>query len=145
MPKITLLNTDSGKLEDFEPIDAREILSNPETIYSVPEETRAGIGKELSPHGDINIPQLHGGDAEMQTGLSIEKYGRSQVVKALPGNPSLTPVSTSGGSLEGSDPRESTSEGLTVAEIKAEMDKKGIEYPANAKKAEYQKLLDDAK
>lgn len=90
MPKITLRNGETGELESFEPIDAREILSNPDTIYSVPEETVAGIGgptvaTELKE--GASVPQLQGGDAEMQVGLSIEKYGRAAVVKAEVGDP----------------------------------------------------------
>ena len=38
----------------------------------------------------------------------------------------------------------SSSAGLTVAEIKAALDAKGIAYPSTAKKAELQKLLDEA-
>ncbi|MGM4891260.1 hypothetical protein [Tardiphaga sp. 839_C3_N1_4] len=89
MPKITLKNGETGELESFEPVDAREILANPESIYSVPDDTVAGIGgpsvaTELKE--GASAPQLQGGDAEMQTGLSIDKYGREAVVKAEVGN-----------------------------------------------------------
>jgi len=88
MPKITLLNGETGKLQDFEPVDAKEVLAQEGTIYSVPDQTREQIGMDVGANsGDnkINVPQLQGGDAEMQTGLSIEKYGRAAVVKAQPG------------------------------------------------------------
>jgi hypothetical protein len=89
MPKITLKNGETGELESFEPVDVREILATPDTIYSVPDETVAGIGgpsvaTELKE--GASAPQLQGGDAEMQTGLSIDKYGREAVVKAEVGN-----------------------------------------------------------
>lgn len=112
MPKITLLNGDTGKLEEFEPVDAREILSQEGTIYSVPEETKDTIGLDIGPGGkDINVPQLQGADAEMNTGLSIEKYGREAVVKAEPGNPSLA------GSVAASAEANNFDE-MTVAEMR---------------------------
>jgi len=88
MPKITLLNGETGKLQDFEPVDAKEVLAQEGTIYTVPDQTREQVGMDVgATSGDnkINVPQLQGGDAEMQTGLSIEKYGRAAVVKAQPG------------------------------------------------------------
>lgn len=111
MPKITLLNTETGKTEDFEPIDVREILANPDTIYRVPKGTSESIGKQYDPGttSGINVPQLQGGDAELQTGLSIEKYGREAVVKAQAGDPFMgnkEVLTTSGRSVEGSDPRD---------------------------------------
>lgn len=91
MPKIVLKNGDTGGLEEFEPIDAREILAVEGTIYSVPEESQDETGLNIGPDGaDINVPQLQGSDAEMQTGLSTDKYGRAAVVKAQPGNPTHT-------------------------------------------------------
>lgn len=113
MPKIVLLNTQSGKLEDFEPVDAREALAGKNTIYQVPApeenkdakltmimgntssnamETAVALASGAPPETVVNIPQLQGGDAEMQTGLSIEKYGRSNVVQAQPGNPVYVPI-----------------------------------------------------
>lgn len=87
MPKIVLRNTETGKNEDFEPVDAREVLRNPDTIYKRPPEEEGG---KVGTPEDVNIPQLQGADAEMQVGLSIEKYGRSNVVKATPGNPEFS-------------------------------------------------------
>ena len=111
MPKITLLNTQSGKTEDFEPVDVREILADPQTIYRVPKGAADSIGKQYDAGTTkgINVPQLQGGDAELQTGLSIEKYGREAVVKAQPGDPMVNKevMTTSGRSVEGSDPRDS--------------------------------------
>lgn len=87
MPKIVLTNGETGNLEEFEPVDAREILSTEGTIYSVPDDSKDEVGLDIGPGGkDINVPQLQGADAEMNTGLSIEKYGRAAVVKAQPGN-----------------------------------------------------------
>lgn len=87
MPKIVLKNGETGNLEEFEPVDAREILSTEGTIYSVAEGSKDEIGLDIGPGGkDINVPQLQGADVEMNTGLSIEKYGRAAVVKAQPGN-----------------------------------------------------------
>lgn len=111
MPKITLLNTESGKTEDFEPIDAREILSAEGTIYKVPKDAAKTIGQQYDPGtaSGLNVPQLQGADAELQTGLSIEKYGREAVVKAQPGDPVMSSkavLTTSGRSVEGSDPRD---------------------------------------
>jgi len=37
----------------------------------------------------INIPQLQRGHAEMQTGLSVDKYARQAVVKVQPGTPNV--------------------------------------------------------
>ena len=101
MPKITLTNSVTGHDEDFEPVDAREILSNPDTIYKPSKAAQENIGMQAD--GKVNIPQLQGGDAEMQVGLSIEKYGRADVVKAQIGNPVFKPVlpmSTTGKPLD---------------------------------------------
>lgn len=88
MPKIVLKNGDTGSLEEFEPVDAREILAQTDTIYSVPSAAKDEIGLDIGPGGkDINVPQLQGADAEMATGLSIDKYGREAIVKAQPGSP----------------------------------------------------------
>ena len=112
MPKIGLRYTGSDEREVqrlkvtkgvryFEPVDAREVLATPGAEYEPDEESRAQIGrlydprfmpqqngkagKPLDPNDPANIviPQLHGDDAELQTGLSHNKYGRSQVVKAV--------------------------------------------------------------
>lgn len=88
MPKISLMNKETGKLQDFEPVDAREVLRMEESIYEVPEDKEEEAGGHPQ---DVNIPQLQGDDAELQVGLSIDKYGRSNVVKASPGNPEFSP------------------------------------------------------
>lgn len=116
MPKITLLNSETGKTEDFEPVDAREILADPDTIYKVPKKASETIGKQYDPGttSGIKVPQLQGGDAELQTGLSIEKYGREAVVKAQPGDAlggSNAVLTTSGRLIEGTDPRDTASHG----------------------------------
>lgn len=90
MPKIILRNTQTGEDEQFEPVDAREILSNPDAIYEIPQATRDAIGQQHDVFADINVPQLQGNDSELQTGLSIDKYGRGAVVKANPENPTLS-------------------------------------------------------
>jgi len=162
----------------FEPIDAREILSTPDSDYEVDEESRKLIGQQFDPryHGEgedkINIPQLQSGDAELQTGLSAEKYGRSQVVQAVPDAVSPTamrPMTTSGrplnleqaqsGEVAGSgDPRvgfqqakvepkqqendKPASEGMTSEEMKAALRAKNVQFPADAKKAELAELVD---
>lgn len=93
MPKIVLKNGETGNLEEFEPVDAREILSTEGTIYFVPEDSKDEIGLDIGPGGkDINVPQLQGADAEMNTGLSIDKYGREAIVKAQPGSPRAAAV-----------------------------------------------------
>lgn len=103
MPKIELLNGETGKIQAFEPIDAKEVLAHEGSVYSVPDETREQIGIDVGPRsgdGKISIPQLQGGDAEMQTGLSIEKYSRAAVVKAQPGR---VPTDTQGRPLNATD------------------------------------------
>ena len=159
MPKITLHNTETGKDEDFEPVDAREILDNPDSIYTVPDETREQIGMRMDPNPNplgadgekYSIPNLQGGDAEMQTGLSVDKYARNAVVKAQPGDPRRPVLTTQGelrtpadptakGRRAGSDPADSST--MTVAELKAALDKRGVEYAANAKKPELIELHD---
>lgn len=139
MPKIALLNTESGKLESFEPVDAREIMATPGTIYTVPSASQREVGLTLEPGqgADINIPQLQGEDAEMQTGLSVNKYGRSQAVKAEPGNPEFAPVPPTPAQTSAA-----LSDGLKVDELRAELEKRGVEIPDGAKKADLQALLD---
>ena len=151
MPKITLLNTESGKLEDFEPVDVREILSNKDTIYTVPDETRQAIAQDYNLRG-LGIPQLQGDDAELQTGLSIDKYGRGNVVRAQPGNAAGALLASQAGQgtgqVTGAKPGEEAdplpSEGLTVAELKGGLDEKGVIYETNALKADLAKLYDAA-
>lgn len=154
MPKIQLLNSDSGKVEDFEPVDAREVLSMENTIYSVPKDASDKMGLQLSadPNADISIPQMQGGDEEMQTGLSIDKYARAAVVKAVPGNPqydnirSANPRDTMGRAIVDRNAADVVaSDGMKVAELRDALHEKGIEYPEGARKADLQKLLDDAK
>lgn len=78
--KVRLKNTETGKIEEFEPVDAREALQGDNSIYeAVPLETVAESG--------VDIPQMQGADAELQTGLSEDKYGRGNVVLAEPGDP----------------------------------------------------------
>lgn len=179
MPKITLLNTDTGKNEDFEPVDAREVLETPDTIYKVTDESRALMGAQLGAYVSqgINIPQLQGGDSEMQTGLSVDKYARQGVVKAQPGTPNTGGAGglrndgptvaefVAAGYLASSYPPEGfasrssadeiaaavaagqgakPSDGLTVPELEAALTAKEITIPAGAKKADLQKLLDEA-
>jgi hypothetical protein len=104
MPKIALMNTTTGKVENFEPVDAREILNNPNNdTYEVTDEARTmlgsrvprpeeigGRGKKKDEELPIDIPNLHGGDEEMQVGLSADKYGRGNVVLAQIGHPDVT-------------------------------------------------------
>lgn len=143
--KITLTNTETGKNEEFEPVDAREVLATPDTIYKVLPDANAKVGLTLESSGtaDINVPQLQGSDAELQTGASTQKYDRQAVVKAEPGDPDLN-----AGKADGNDakaPAAKPSEGLTVTELKEALDKKGVAYPSHGAKAEYAELLDNAK
>ena len=157
----------------FEPIDAREILSSPGQDYEIDEESRKMIGMQFDPRlkgeGDdaINIPQLQSEDAELQTGLSAEKYGRSQVVKAVPNAAqptAMNPLTTSGrplnidevGTQAAVDARMGyqtapetkpsggapASEGMTSDEMRTALKAKGVQFPADAKKAELAELVD---
>jgi hypothetical protein len=157
----------------FEPIDAREILSSPGQDYEIDEESRKMIGMQFDPRlkgegeNAINIPQLQSEDAELQTGLSAEKYGRSQVVKAVPNAAQPTamyPMTTSGRPLdidevgsESADPRMGyqtapetkpsdngtpPSEGMTSEEMRTALKAKNVQFPADAKKAELAELVD---
>lgn len=156
----------------FEPIDAREILSSPGQDYEIDEESRKMIGMQFDPRlkgeGDdaVNIPQLQSEDAELQTGLSAEKYGRSQVVKAVPNAAqptAMNPLTTSGRPLNIEEVRSGTadprmgyqqapetntsdgkpaSEGMTSDEMRAALKAKGVQFPADAKKAELAELVD---
>lgn len=152
MPKIVLERTDVDekdpkRFQDFEPIDAREVLAVPNTIYKMTDSTRTAMGMKVDPVAlGINIPQMQG-DPEMQTGLPIEKYGREAVVLAQPGMPAVTatvPVSTQGVSLTGEAPTSwvnpmKPEDNLTVAQLKEHLNQKGVAYPSTANKAE---LLD---
>ncbi len=150
MPKITLMNNESGELQDFEPVDAREVLAGENTVYSVPSETRAEIdreGKEAVPQtttiqtdeGPVNIPQMQG-DPEMQTGLSVEKYGRADIVKAQAGNVVVKPaVSTSGGSLEGEAVDASE---WTKAQMQEHLTQQGVQMRSDMTKAELLSLVE---
>lgn len=146
MPKITLTNTQTGQDEEFEPVDAREILGAKDTIYKVPVDGADKVGMKLDPAGDadINVPQLQGADSEMQTGSSIDKYDRQAVVKAETGDPDLSAGKDDAKAADGSNAAAKPSEGLTVVELKAALDKKGIAYPATGYKAELAALLDGA-
>ena len=159
----------SDGVQYFEPIDAREILSSPGQDYEIDDESRKLIGMQFDPrlHGEgenaINIPQLQSEDAELQTGLSAEKYGRSQVVKAVPNASAPTammPMSTSGRPLNidevGKDAPADyqkapetkpsggapASEGMTSDEMRTALKAKGVQFPADAKKAELAELVD---
>jgi hypothetical protein len=85
MPKIRLRNTETGEEQDFEPVDAREILAMKERAYEPVEQQVGSVAKDEEGN-EISIPQHQGEDAEMQMGLTDYKYGRSNVVKAAPGN-----------------------------------------------------------
>lgn len=140
MPQIILKNTETGRLRGFEPVDAREILQQKETIYEVPtddEMAKMGPSRNMGarfvagnppPAGSmgksraekdqgsmdmLNVAQLQGDDAEMQTGISADKYFRQDVVKASPGN-----VSTEQEDLtkEGAPQRRRAPEGGRTAE-----------------------------
>jgi len=157
----------SDGVQYFEPIDAREILSSPGQDYEIDEESRKLIGMQFDPgarEDGINIPQLQGEDAELQTGLSAEKYGRSQVVKAVPNAAqptAMSPQTTSGRPLNIDevgkdapvDPRVGyqqapetggapASEGMTSEEMRTALKAKGVQFPADAKKAELAELVD---
>jgi hypothetical protein len=86
------MNGETGEIEQFEPVDAREILQMPHTVYSVPDQGNESMGERFDPtviNENLNVWQLNGDDAELQTGLSVDKYGRNQVVKAVPVNAEL--------------------------------------------------------
>jgi hypothetical protein len=85
MPKIRLKNTETGEEQDFEPVDAREILAMKDRVYEPVEQQVGSVAKDEEGN-EISIPQHQGEDAEMQMGLTDYKYGRSNVVKASPGN-----------------------------------------------------------
>jgi len=94
MPKVVLTNSETGKNEEFEPIDAREILRQEGSIYSPSKVGNELIGQPMD--WTANFPQLQGDDAELQTGLSVEKYRRDQVVKAVPSQSEFAPVASAG-------------------------------------------------
>lgn len=165
--KIVLKNTETGENEEFEPVDAREILATPGTIYEPDDESRKMIGQAYDPRSEgINVPQLHGDNAELQTGLSIEKYGRAQVVKAVPDGSTATaqrPMTTTGRPLSLEEARNAPvpadttaaaqrtaaesgkpSTSMTVTELRTALDKKEVAYPTDAKKPELIELLDKA-
>lgn len=189
MPKIALRYTGgdeaitkrleaSDGIQLVEPIDAREILATPDCEYEIDEESRKQFGMQYDPRlfganakpgdeaakpedeGKVNIPQLHGMDAELQTGLSAEKYGRSQVVKAVPdgSQPTATmPMSTMGRSLVMDERRDEavaakeyqkapeqgkSSEGMTADEMREALKAKNVQFPPDAKKAELAELVD---
>lgn len=144
MPKITLRNKDSGKLEDFEPVDAREALAVENTIYEVPQGTSEQIGQRLDPNNleGVQIAQLQGADAEMQTGLSIDKYQRQAVVKAQVGDPATTrePMTTTGVPIAAALSDAQTSD-MTVPQLRDELDRRGVAIPDGARKADLVALL----
>jgi hypothetical protein len=195
MPKIALRYTGSDEamtkrleatdgIQLVEAIDAREILATPDCEYEIDEESRKQFGMQYDPRlfsaggkpgdqvakpedeGKVNVPQLNGMDAELQTGLSAEKYGRSQVVKAVPdgSQPTATmPMTTMGRSLVMEERRDEAaavaeqrrdyqkapeengapaSQGKTVDEMKEALKAKGVQFPPDAKKAELAELVD---
>lgn len=90
----------------MEPVDAREVLASGNEDYEVDEDQKALIGQIYDPGAmaELSIPQLQGDDAELMTGLSANKYGRSQVVKAVPDGSVPTasrPQTTTGRRLDG--------------------------------------------
>lgn len=146
MPKIILLNSKTGKTEEFEPVDAREILSAENSIYKADAKSAKLIGVPLDPAQatEINIPQMQGDDAEMQTGNSVDKYRRAAVVKASPGSATADrPMSTSGKPLAKSseEPEDFDPETATKAELAAELDKRGVEHRSGATKDELKELF----
>jgi hypothetical protein len=179
MPKIALRYTGSDEalmkrleategLQYFEPVDAREVLATPGCEYEVDDESRKLMGAQFQAgsRGDgLNVPQLQGDDQELQTGLSDLKYGRSQVVKAIPdammpttgaaqstiGRPlDLSQVGEGGGaqaarmtpSSEGGDGGAPLSEGMTRQEIAAELTRRNVPHDGAARKDELAQLLD---
>lgn len=157
----------TGGVSYHEPVDAREILATPGNDYEIDEDSRKLIGLQYNPAlKGLNVPQLQGDDAEMQTGLSADKYGRSQVVKAIPDGSApaptaMRPMSTTARPLDldaarageqyaVGDPRftgqqqqlKPASEGLKVEDMKELLDKRGIQYPHDAKKPELAELVD---
>jgi hypothetical protein len=83
-----------------EPVDAREILATPGNEYEPDKESAKLLGVYFEPRTQgLSVPQLQSGDEELQTGLSHEKYGRSQVVKAVPDGfapTAMRPMTTTG-------------------------------------------------
>lgn len=156
MPKITLLNTETGKTQDFEPIDAREVLANPKTIYTVPNATRAEVDREGKPamntggtyvqteDGRVNVPQLQG-DPEMQTGLASDKYQRQDIVKAQAGNVTKTVTDGWGTPIEGKGDAGPGVDGwgdTTVTQLKELLSQRGVQYGSKSTKAELQALVE---
>jgi hypothetical protein len=96
-----------GGIKFFEPIDAREVIESGNPDYEIDEEHAKQIGATIGADGEYNIPNLHMGDDELQTGLSASKYGRNQVVQAgLDGTaPTASrPATTRGVPLNEGDP-----------------------------------------
>ena len=157
----------SDGVQYFEPVDAREVLATKDSPYEPDETSKKLIGLLYDPRlKGLNIPQLHGDDAELQTGLSHEKYGRSQVVKAVPEALSPTPgvaQSTTGRPLDrsqvgeggganaarvpsdgdgGESQQGKPSDGLTLDEIKGELRKRNVQFDAHSRKDDLADLLD---
>lgn len=155
MPKIVLENTsldakDPKRFQEFEPIDAREVLGTAGTVYKMTDGTRNAMGLRTDAESsEINIPQMQG-DPEMQTGIPGNKYGREAVVMAEPGMPNATakvPMTTQGVDLSNSGESVSSwanaskpEETLTVAQIKEHLNQKGVAYHSTANKAELLEL-----
>lgn len=179
MPKIALRYTGSDEamqkrlessdgVQYFEPIDAREILATPGNEYEADEDSRKLLGVYYEPRTQgLSVPQLQGGDEELQTGLSHEKYGRSQVVKAVPDSmvpTAMRPMTTTGRPLDVDAAREGDgegggdarfqqgdgiggdnaplSDGMSKDEIKAELQRRGVEFDSRASKDDLAAMLD---
>lgn len=142
MPKVSLMNKETGKLEDFEPVDAREILRMEESIYEAPENKEEEAGGHPQ---DVNIPQLQGDDAELQVGLSIDKYGRSNVVKASPGNPEFSPPPRQAMTTDGRVIQEKEVDAKTLeAQEKAKAEAEAEQRRAEQQRAERQRAQQEA-
>lgn len=140
MPKITLLNTVTGKTQDFEPVDAREVLQTVNTIYKIPDTTKAAISRENG-NQQSDKSQI---DPEMQLGKSQDKYGRSDIVLAQGGKPFIKPVeSTFGGPMPAVEPIDSG--WLTIPQLQSELDTAGVQYTAKMNKAELVALYEKTK
>lgn len=152
----------------FEPIDAREILATPgQKDYEIDDESRQLIGLQYDPNlQGLNVPQLQGGDVELQTGHSHDKYKRDQVVQAVPGamQPSAMPTGSPSGrplnledaqagkgvgdpalgmQVKKEEPPKAASEDYSNAdEMKAALKARNIQFPSDAKKAELAELVD---
>jgi hypothetical protein len=174
MPKIALRYTGSDEamlkrleatdgVHYAEPVDAKEILATPGNEFEPDEAGRKLIGVMFEPRMQgLSVPQLQGADAELQTGISHEKYGRSAVAKEIPNSIAPTmmqPMTTTGRPLdleqarsgEGAGTQESgfqqsaatpRSEGMTKEEMQTHLRERGVHFDSGAKKDDLAKLVD---